>query len=201
MPPIDININSDNKNIKIIIDIDDNENYTIRETIINNKDEDNNNNVFDKQLKTTKIVLFVLFLNYGINTMIMTWLGFFSSQFFNYGPSKDLIVPFTHLVIDTWSEYICLSLVMIYNDIVIVVCADLVSPWIFSHVMNGVQRKLGTPKIETYILIQLYFIMTAFMNIAFIGVSSSQIDFFIIGNIGPIIAGFYSLWYYIKMKQ
>ncbi len=199
MPQINININNGNKNTKFIIDIDEeSENYTIKEV---NDNEDNNNNVFNKQLRTTKIVLCVLFINYIINSAIMGWLGFFSSSFFNYGPSDNLIVPFTHLVIDTWSEYISLCIVMIYNDIVIVVCADLVSPWIFSHVMNGVQRKLGTPKLETYILIQLYFIMTAFMNIAFIGVSSSQVDFFIIGNIGPILAGFYSLWYYIKMKQ
>lgn len=154
-----------------------------------------------RQLKNTKIVLIILFMNYILNTVLIGWLGFFDSQFFNYGPSENLVIPFTLIVIDTWSKYIMLCSVIIYNDIVTVICADLVSPWIFSHVMNGVQYHLGTPKVRTYILIQIYFTLTAFTNFGFIGVSSSQIDFYIIGHIGPLIAGLYTVWYYIKMKE
>lgn len=177
----------------------------IHQLVIDNtnsqEEREHKDNVYAKQLRVTKIVLIIILVNYILNTILMGWLGLFSSSFFNYGPSIDLIIPFTHIIVDTWTKYILLCMIIIYNDIVNVVCADLVSPWIFSHVMNGVQQHLGTPKAQTYILIQIYFILTAFTNFAFIGVSSSQIDFFIIGQIGPVMAGFYSVWYYIKNKK
>lgn len=157
--------------------------------------------VYTRQYNIMKVVLCILFVNYIINGLLMLWLGFFHSDFIKYGPSHTLVVPFTHVVIDTWGKYVAVCAAIIYNDVILVVCADLVSPWISSHVLNGVVPTLNTPKVQTYFMVQLYFITTAFSSIAFIGVSMTQIDLYFVNGMGPLIAGFISSWYILKNKK
>lgn len=156
---------------------------------------------FQRPFRMAKIVVVVLFVSTILNLVFMWWMGFYASSFMNYGPSPTLVVPFTHVVIDTWTKYCIAAAVRMYNDFIAIICSDLIGPWLFNHLMSQSVTYIGTPRIQSYLIAQVYFFLSSFMDIPFIGFSMTQIDLFIIGHLGGILAGICSLFYIMSQKE
>lgn len=128
------------------------------------------------------------------------FLDFFSSDYFRFGPSDDLIILGISIQINTWQKYILLALYQFIDPFISVSTGDLIYPWINSSVMNPDKKELSVPKSHAWLIVNYTWTINLFKGLFSLGVSMSQIDFFIISGLSIIISGAITSYICVKEK-
>jgi hypothetical protein len=126
-----------------------------------------------------------------IQVMAWIYLGMYNSEYYSWGPSDDLILPFTNTVVDTWPRWTLLIINIVMSVSVNVYSADLFYPWMSSVALNpGV--KLNHDKKHTWLVVNIFWATTAVQALFFFMLAYSQIDIAFVSAISAIITGMYS---------
>jgi hypothetical protein len=124
---------------------------------------------------------------------IMTWfyLGMYKSDYYSWGPSDDLILPFTNTVVNTWPKWTLLIINIAVSVSVNVYSANLFYPWMSSVALNpGV--KLNHDKKTTWLVVNLFWTTTAVQALFFFMLTYSQIDIAFVSAVSAIVTGMFS---------
>lgn len=132
----------------------------------------------------------------GASVINMVILDPLRSPYYTFGPSDELRLFPTDILIDTWLKYTALVAYLFLAAFLSVISADFVIPWINTVALNTERTVAFTPreKRTVFIAVNVYWLATACEGLVVIGTSLSQIDFAIASAGGGMLGGFYSCY-------
>jgi hypothetical protein len=114
-------------------------------------------------------------------------LGAKRSDFFSFGPSKRLLVPFTQdVVVDNWAAWCYLVLFSVTSTCVLTYNSVMLSPWIESVALNP-EVPLPHDKNKTYMLVLLSFLMQTINAVITVASNSTQFDVAVISTMVGLV--------------
>lgn len=128
-------------------------------------------------------------------------LDFFESQYFNFGPSSDLLVLGLGICIDTWTKYALIMLYAMMNPFIMVYTADMIYPWINSVVMNPDVKTINIPIGVAWMLTNYMWIISSISGLFSIGLSMTQFDFFAAGLVAVAVSGMITSYITLSDKE
>jgi len=155
----------------------------------------------NRPIKKT-VVISVIFSYIWFTFEMILWLslGVYHSSYYSYGPSKDLILPFTNIVIDTWIKWIALIIHTFASNIIETIIGDMVYPWITSVVLNP-EVPLYHNNRNTIIIVNLFFTVKSLSTLLFFMISFAQFDIAFTAVLSQLLAGLYSTTKVVNMPS
>jgi len=140
------------------------------------------------KLYTYYIIVYSLWM--GIVSLVSIYLfDFFNTNYFRFGPSPDLYLLGTNVLIDTWTKYSFYSVYLCLDSFIVVFIGETILPWINASILNQDNKIITNNKINTFIFVNAMYILMVFRALFSIGAMLTQIDFFIYTNVGRLVAG------------
>lgn len=137
-----------------------------------------------------KIVLFCLYAWVVFVAIIFgTLFDYFSSEFYSFGPSPTLYIVGINFLVDTWPKYIWLCIYVMCQSFIISFAGDIIYPWINAVVLNTQATYIEIPKVEAFFIVNGMYLVFNLFTLFSIGISMSQLGFFICSTIGSTLAG------------
>lgn len=128
------------------------------------------------------------------------FLDFFGSTYFRFGPSDDLVIVGLSIRVNTWDRYILLMLYQFIDPVIGVASGDFVFPWVYSSVMNPDKKEIDVPKFQAWSIANYTWLLKSAKRLFSLGVSMSQIDFFLMDELGALVTGAITSFICVKEK-
>lgn len=136
-----------------------------------------------------------------LSAIIFCWaFGLLDTGYVKFGPSNDLIIIGIGVKIETWGKWWFICSFSFVDSFFSYFLFDKLFPWINSSILNT--EKLGThnSKGEMWVLINTLYVINALRMIFTSGLVLTQIDIFLIGQLGSLLAGSLTSGYAILSK-
>ncbi len=128
--------------------------------------------------------------------ILWTYTGIYTSDYYSFGPSNNLMLAFVNIPINTWSKYIAILFYIIVNCSLKVVGGDFVYPWINAVVMNP-EVPIIQDRFIVFLLTNYYWTINSFNDIFFFALTMSQVDLAIATAVSSSISGMVSSYFVI----
>lgn len=129
------------------------------------------------------------------------FLDFFNSAYFRFGPSDDLFIIGLNISVSSWKNYSFLMLYAFFSPLIVVYVWDTIGPWINSDILNREKEVIASNKKHTWLMINYFYLINEICGIFSIGLSMTQVDFFLIGAAAVMVSGGFTSYVAIKNKS
>jgi hypothetical protein len=147
----------------------------------------------DKRLTAVILVVWS-----AVMLVIFFSLGVLHSTFFRFGPSEKL--HFMTVAIDTWSEWILLSMYCCVDTMIKSFGHDATIPWITTAIADPKSRVLPYSKLTCFLIIEIYYGYVHLSYIFKFFLSFTQFDFVLIAALSDMAMKIYSYGSYMENK-
>lgn len=128
-------------------------------------------------------------------------LDFYSSPYFNVGPSANLYILGSGICVDTWPKYCILLVYLMVNPFIAVYAGDTLYPWINAVVMNPDIKTIDISKPVAWIITNYMWGITSISYIFSIGLGMTQIDFYLASTFAVALSGFITSYVSLSGKE
>lgn len=145
----------------------------------------------------------LLFASWTVLTaVIFCWyFGFLDTNYVRFGPSDDLVIIGIGVKIESWEKWWLVCSFSFLDSLFGHFVFDTLFPWINNSILNVEKLEIHNPKGETWILINLLYLVNVIRMIFSSGLVLTQIDIFLIGQLGCLLAGCLTTGYAILSKS
>lgn len=156
------------------------------------KNDDNNSKTKRVAEKKYNKKVIIASCVYTIWTLIVVLsfleLGVIRSDFYRFGPSSTLVIPFINIHIDNWWRWSEIAIYCVLNQGIGIYVGDMIYPWIVNTAMDP-ESKLDMSPLITWILTNIYFILPGLDRLFTFAISYTQIDFLLLQLITTVFVG------------
>lgn len=151
--------------------------------------------------RTFKCIV-ILFAGWTILTAaVFCWfLGFLDTNYMRFGPSNDLVIIGIGTKIETWGKWLFVCSYSFLDSFFSYFVFDTIYPWINGSILNVDKLEIHNPKGQTWVLINVLYGVNALRMVFSAGLIFTQIDIFLIGQLGTLASGFLTTGYAILLK-